>query len=276
MGRTRILAARTLAALLAASIIAIVPVAGAGAAQDGARVRFMHAVPGVGAATLKVGDQTVGDADFAQATGFVSVPAGSADLTLDAPDGVTLKGSGDLAAGKSYTIIALAKGKSATLEVYADGVAKEKVARLRMIHASPELGEPDVALGDRQLASSAMYTTATKYGTVAPGDYPFSVTDPKSGKAVIASDPISLPAGTASTAVLVGSGGEQERVVLLADDSVGPTTAPQAGFGGSAREDSGPPWLLALGAAMLAGVLGGAAHRLAAGRGRARPRVGSR
>jgi len=260
---------RTLAALFAASLIAMVPVASAGAAQDQARVRFMHAVPGVGAASLKVGDQTVGDADFGQFTGFATVTSGSGDLTLSAPDGLTLKGSGDFAAGKSYTVIALAQGKSGTLKVYPDGVARGKVARLRMIHASPELGEPNVTLGDRQVAESAVYTTATKYWTVAPGDYPLSVADPKSGKAAIASDPISLSAGTASTAVLVGSAGEQERVVLLTDDSVGPAAAPQAGFGGLAGTgDGGRPWLLAFVAALLAGALGGGAHRLAAWRAR--------
>lgn len=268
---------RILGALVAASILAMVPVAVAGAAQDGARVRFLHAVPGLGAATLKAGDVTVGDADFGEVTGFASVPSGSGDLTLAAPDGLTLKGSGDFAAGSSYTVIALAKGKSATLKVYADGVAKAKVARLRMIHASPELGEPDVTLGEKTVAKAAVYTSATKYWTVSPGNYPLSVSDPKSGKEVIASDPIPLAAGTASTAVLIGSAGEPERVVLLADDSVVPLAAPQAGLGGLARTDeTGPPWLLAILAALAAGALGGVAHRLATGRGSARRDVRSR
>lgn len=51
----------------------------------------------------------------------------------------------------------------------ADGEAVPAKARLRMVHAAPELGEPDVSLDGRTISSRTPYTTVTSYGSsVAP------------------------------------------------------------------------------------------------------------
>jgi hypothetical protein len=61
----------------------------------------------------------------------------------------------------------------------------------------------------------------------------------------------------ATTAILAGSGGAPERLIIATDDTLTPPGAPETGLGGLAG-GGGPPWLLILLAAGLAGALGGA------------------
>jgi hypothetical protein len=74
---------------------------------------------------------------------------------------------------------------------------------------------------------------------------------------------VSVAAGSATTAVLVGSRGEKARWVLVDDSTVAPSAAPETGLGGLTTSNGGIPWLLALLAALGAGTLGGLIHRSA-------------
>jgi hypothetical protein len=80
---------------------------------------------------------------------------------------------------------------------------------------------------------------------------------------VIPTATVSVSAGSATTAVLVGSRGEKARWVLVDDATVAPSAAPQTGLGGLSTPGGGPPWLAALLAALGAGALGAVAHRAA-------------
>src|SRR5437763_481578 len=68
-----------------------------------------------------------------------------------------------------------------------------------------------------------------------------------------------VSAGTASTAIVAGSAGQRERVILATDSTKAPSGAPKTGFGGLAS-GGGVPWALALLAALVAGTLGAATH----------------
>jgi hypothetical protein len=233
-------------------------------AKESSQIRFLHAVPGVGDATLSAGDQEVGSAGFAEATDLVTVPAGESDLLLSAPGGVEVEGSETLEPGSAYTVIAMAKGDGAELVTFADGKAKKDVARLRMIHAAPELGEPDLIVDGKTIARKAPFGDATRYWTFDPGTYEVEVADPDSGKTVVPAKALALAAGSSSSGVIVGSRGEDARLVVVDDDVTAPSSGPQAGFGGLA-DSGGRPWGLALLAALAAGLLGGAMFRRAQG-----------
>src|SRR5947199_5975958 len=123
-------------------------------ARGTANVRFVQARAGAAARLWVVehGSKIAvgGSTPFGQVTDYARVPAGPAKLTLTTGAGSSEKASlsQSLASGKAYTVVALVKGSSGYhLSVYPDGGAKPGIARIRVIHAAPELGSPDLALG---------------------------------------------------------------------------------------------------------------------------------
>jgi hypothetical protein len=221
-------------------------------------VRFLHAVPGAPAAQLAAGGTTVGSAvGFGEATAAVEVDAGRLRLELTAQGGDSLaRGRARFRDGERYTVIALSEGQRVDFAVYRDATARGGKARFRAINASPELGEPDVRLSDRVIAEKLAYKDATDYVSVRPGNYDVEFARPGGGDPVAERAGVNMAAGTATTGIVVGSRGEPARVVVLPDGTVAPSAAPDTGLGGLA-EDGGPPsWLVVLGAALAAGLLG--------------------
>lgn len=251
-----------LTALIGATL-AVMLLAGPGqAAEETSRIvaqtskiRLLQASPGVESAKLSADGTQVGETGFATSTGFADVPSGPVDLKVEAPGGDTvLRGSDTLEPGAAYTVTALEDGRGKELIAIPDGTSEPGVARLRVILAAPELGRPDVKVGRKVIAHKARYKKATRYWTFSPGRYRISVEDPETGQPVLASRKVGLAAGTTSTAVVVGSRGEQARMVLIDDATAAPAGAPGAGFGGLAPENAQtwlPPVLLAIGIAML-------------------------
>jgi len=254
---------KTRAIVLSALLVAMLLATSSAEAEPTAQVRFLHAVPGVGTASLSASGVKVGSAAFGEKTGFATVPSGNSALVLHGPGGLVLKGSDQLDAGHAYTIIALAKGKSAELRGFVDGSARAGVARVRMIQAAPELGMPNFVVGGKVVAKKAPYGMDTGYADLEPGSYKVMVENPSNGKTVIPTASVSVAAGSATTAVLVGSRGEQARWVLVDDSTVAPAAAPETGLGGLSTSSDGIPWLLALLTALGAGTLGGLIHRSA-------------
>lgn len=256
-------------AILAAAAVGMVLPSAAGAQEPTAEVRFVHAVPGAGVAALSVDGAEIGSAGFAEGTDFAQVPAGRGELALEVPEVGTLSDDAKLAEGGAYTVVAMATDGSAELLIFRDEAAVAGRARLRMIHASPELGEPDVKLGGEMVSATASYREATRYWTVSPGEYELRVENPENGNPVLEPQQLALAAGTSSSAVIVGGGGEMAQTVLLSDSISTPGVAPATGFGGLSGAGSGP-WGLALLAALLAGGLGATvwlfAMRMRAGR----------
>jgi hypothetical protein len=240
----------------------------AASALASAKVRLVNARPGAQAVGLKVvvadaPPPEIGPADYGQVTPYANVTPGSASIALSglsgSSGGADAQTTENLVDGKRYTAVALAKGaKGFQLKLYVDGDAKKKTARLRVIHAAPELGSPDIKLGQRTIAEKVAYTKATPYLSVAPGSYTLAVVKP-GGNSPIFQHSISLTAGGATTAILAGSGGAPERLIMASDETVTPTGAPETGLGGLA-DGGGPPWLLVALAALFAGALGAVAQ----------------
>jgi uncharacterized protein DUF4397 len=234
----------------------------AAAALASAQVRLVNA-RGASGVSLQVavnGQKTAAGSPlgYGQVGALANVPAGSAQLSVG---GKSV--SERLADGKSYTVVALPKNG---VEVLRNGSAKPGQARIRVVHAAPELGMPDVKLDQKTIAQGVKFRSATGYLTVDPGGYSLAVTKPNGGATVFRTR-VALAAGTATTVVVAGSGGNPERLIVVNDGTVMPKGAPHTGFGGLAG-GGGAPWLWALLAAMLAGSLGGAAQVTRARRGR--------
>src|SRR4051794_29573818 len=185
-----------------------------------AKVRLGNARPGSQALSLKIiqgsrAPPTFGDAPYGPGTPYVKLPPGSANIGLSglpaSADASKAQTTEQLEDGHNYTAVALALGsKGFQIEVYKDGAARGKKARLRVIHAAPELGSPNVRLGQRTIAEKLEFKEATPYLTVAPGSYALSVVRPGSSSAVF-SQQVSVSAGGGSPAALAGGGGGPAR-----------------------------------------------------------------
>lgn len=239
---------------------------GSASAASQAQVRFVHAVPGVGTAELSVGGTVVGSSGFGESTDFAAVAAGGQKASLAVSGVGNLTSDLRLEDAGAYTLVATPKGKSAELKLFADDSPTAGKARLRLIHASAELGMPDAKLNGKTVAESLEFGEATPYWTVAPGTYELEIQDPETGDDVMDPQNAALSAGTSWTGVVIGGGGEKARTLLLSDLVSAPTAAPQSGFGGLIDGD-GPPWLFAALAALLAGTLGGLTQRALSARG---------
>src|SRR3954454_2452693 len=236
---------RIRAVFACAIAVLMVEMTAAATASASAQVRLVNARGG-SPVTLEVtvgGKKTTAGSAVAygQAGALTSVPSGAATLSVA---GKTA--SETLADGGSYTVVAVPKG---AVMVLRNGKATGGQARLRLVHAAPELGMPDVKLGSKTIAQGVKYHSASGYLTVAPGSYKLAVTKPKGGATLFASG-VSLAAGSAFTVVVAGSAGNPERLIAATDDTVTPASAPHTGLGGLAH-GGGTPWLLALLAALV-------------------------
>ena len=247
----------------------------AGSALASTTVRFVHAVPGAGPATLSTVSDGQGvsssPVSFGSAGTRLEVEAGTATLTLAPADGgdELAEAEEELADDTSYTVVALPEGDSGDpqLRVYEDETPEKGQARLRAIHAAPELGSPEFRAGDRVVADRLDYGEATEYEDVPPATYDLSVTrSGGSGGALAEKRGVPLTAGTATTAVVLGSGGEMTQILTLSDGTAAPSGAPATGLGGLAGHDGEPSRLLVALLFALAAAGVGAATWSAAGR----------
>jgi hypothetical protein len=209
---------------------------------------------------------SVGKAGFGQASDYATVPSGKADLSVSLGGKPLLDATHVLRDGRRYSVIAMASSPP-KLRVYADDEAAPGVARMRVIHAAPELGKPDLTVDGKVVGERVPFETATRYWGLPPGDHTLEVTNPASGKPVIAPTQVPLAAGTASTVLVVGSGGEKVRSVLVTDSDAAPSAAPATGLGGLAPHD-GPNWPLAAIAALVTGIAALGVFRVLIARGR--------
>jgi len=237
----------------------------AGSAFASAEVRFVHAVPGAGPATLNVSVEGAGvsssGVNFGKVAEPLEIDSGDAKLTV-APgsgDAAVAEAQKTLVDGASYTVVALPQGKggAADLRVFKDAKPRAGQARIRAIHAGPELGEPDVRLGDRTIAEQLGYGDATDYAEVSPGTHDVTITRAggEGGELATKKD-APLTAGTATTAVVIGSRGEPTRILTISDGTAAPKgPGPATGLGGLAGDGGGPSRLVV---ALLFGVFAAA------------------
>jgi hypothetical protein len=233
-------------------------------------VRFVSAAPDVHSAELTVSiggsDRSVGGRmRFGQVSDYIRVDSGAARLEVKRPNGQRVaRSAAPLATGGRYTIMLLARDSGATLRLYRDSRAPRGRSQVRAIQAAPELGKVDVRVDGEAVGEGLAYKTATDYRLLEPGKYDLAVRRLGDGGAPLASkSDVTLTAGTASTAFVLGTQGEKVRLVVATDATVAPGQAPETGLGGLA--DGGPSWLLVALAALLAGSVGAAAYLLTAG-----------
>jgi nucleoid-associated protein YgaU len=170
----------------------------------------------------------VASATFGHISHYVPVAPGSLELQLR-PHGsekAVTRTHARLRDHGHYTVVALApssmSSKQVRLLVLRDGAAKPGTARLRLVHAAPELGSPNVELDGKTVAKNFPFGKASGYLNVPPGTHDVSIVKPSGGTSLLSLRGITFKAGTAETAVVVGTRGQKVRAVLATDDVVTP------------------------------------------------------
>ena len=226
-----------------------------------AKVRFVHTVPGAEdvqvEATADGITQRIGrGVGFGEVGRYEDVPAGAVKFDLLDANGKPITGAREqLRNGAHYSVVAM---RNKPLMVLRDGRADGGTSRVRVVQAAPELGAVDVMAGDEAVAEGIAYGDTSAYTGLGPGAYSLRVTNPADGSTIASRGAVTLTAGSASTAFVVGTSGEPVSVVVAGDRSAAPRGAPATGLGGLADGDS--HLLLALLAGFLAALAGAAAY----------------
>jgi hypothetical protein len=168
----------------------------------------------------------------------------------------------DVAAGHAYTVAGMGPYDALRLQVLADRLTTPPgKALVRVIQASLQHKRVNVLLGRQTIERDLQFGTATSYVAVDPGSPTVHVID---GTAQ-ASTPLSLPAGSIHTLVVLDDPGHLAIQVLedAAGSSAVPAGAAETGFGGTAAQP-GPallPWFIAAMLGLAAAVAGAARMR---------------
>lgn len=183
-------------------------------------IRFVHAVPGVGAATVTVDDgtgtHTVGSVRFGQVTPWQSIRSGTFRWTLNDRGKRLATGTATVVEG-AYDLIVLDKPSGAALGIYRAQGGKPGTSRIRVIHAAPELGSPQLMIDAHRAAGSLSFTRATPYLDITPGTHSLAAMRPGASTPLAIPTQVRLQPDRAYSAVVVGTRGQRVRVVTLVD-----------------------------------------------------------
>jgi hypothetical protein len=221
--RRKVSSARSLAPLVLGLCIWLL---WSGQAFATALVRFIHAVPGVGTATVDVnsgsGNQDIGSIGFGQVSPFKSLRSGSFRWSLKGGGKLLATGTSTVGNGV-YDIVILDKtsGSGVELGVYKAAGAKHGTSLVRVIHAVPELGSPMFMLDMHTMANRLPYVSATPYYSIMPGAYSVSAMKPWEMKpgdpTLVDAKGVNFASGVAYSAIVIGSRGQRVRVVRVID-----------------------------------------------------------
>jgi LysM repeat protein len=199
-------------------------------------VRFVHAVPGVGKAALTLDGRNVGAIGFGQATGFDSVRSGPMQWALSGGGKTLAKGTTTVGDG-AYDIVVLQHGDGVRLGVYTARGGKPGTALVRVIHAAPEFGSPQLTVDGKVAVKSLAYTKATPYVPLPAGSHKLAAERQGSSTPLISAT-LPVADGKSYSVVVVGTRGQKVRVVPLVDRG-GPTAAHAAPASGATAPASG-------------------------------------
>lgn len=209
--------------ILAAGLLPAAIFPGIAAAR--AELRFAHAVPGAGEGRLvvigrdgKVRD-VLGSAAFGAESSYTSAITGSVRLGLEVGGKVVATTAANLLSGRHYTVVALSPSAGPKLVVVPDGRGRPGQARVRVIHAAPELGSPDVAVDGKAVVRDFRFGAVSPYLALKPGKHALGAMQPRTGKAALSISGVRLRAGSATTILVVGSRGKRTRFEVTRDPS---------------------------------------------------------
>jgi Domain of unknown function (DUF4397) len=218
-------------------------------AQGGgqAQVRVAHLAPDAPNVDVYVnGDPVLTDVAYTTVSGYLSLPAGTQQVTVYATGETTspvIDTPVKLVAGGAYTVAAvgLVADDSLTAQVYQDDLRSPASgnAKVRVVHASPDAGPVDVIpRGGQALVSGLAFPDASPYAEVSAGTYTLDVNAAGTKKTALTVPDATLASGGVYSAFAVGTVFADSLNVLLVQDNTGGSASASATASASASASS--------------------------------------
>lgn len=228
-----------------------------GQAQTGdePRVRVIHAVYGVGALDVTLGDVTLaGGLEYGAATEYQAVGLGELELAVrEAGAGEPLvTESVELEAGADYSLVLL--GEVGLLEpvMHTDDTTPPEAgrAKISLINANLDALDLDLFLGDELIVEGLPYSDASDYVDVAAGAYDLSIRDFDTGTDFVVLPGAELAERTTYSVVAMGAPDDPTGLLLIdtpRTPPVDPSPTPTQGSGTPAATNTPAPTAAASG-----------------------------
>jgi hypothetical protein len=195
-------------------------------ADEDPRVRIGHCSPDAPNVDVHVdGDPAFEDVAFGDLSDYAMLSTGDHDIRVVPAGGgdAVIETSLELETGTAYTV--LATGVLADIEptVFIDepGEPPSNRAHVRFIHASPDAPNVSIRVVDGpELFANVGFREASAYEAVDDGTYDLEVRPMGDDEAVLTLDDVSLPGGTAYSAVAIGQVSDGSLDAVLAEDAM--------------------------------------------------------
>lgn len=231
---SKVLSRAALVVFLVATVLVSSP---AFAQNDEAQVRVAHLSPDAPNVDVYVNDAPVNqltNVPFGTVSSYLPLPAGPQDVKVFAAGDTSepvIEANVELQNGAAYTIgaVGLVRDGSLKAQVYEDDTSlpTEGNAKLRVVHAAPDVGAVDIGpQGGQDLFTELGFPNATRYNEVPAGTYTLEGTDTELGQIAFSIPDVTLSANTVYTAFATGLSEEGTFTVKLVEDAT--TGNPQA------------------------------------------------
>jgi hypothetical protein len=192
------------------------------------------------------GDPVLTDVPYTTVSGYLSLPAGTQQVTVYATGETTspvIDTPVELAAGGAYTVAAvgLVADESLTAQVYEDDLRSPASgnAKVRVVHASPDVGPVDVVpRGGQALVEGLAFPDASPYAEVPAGSYTLDVNAAGTKKTALTVPDAALASGGVYSAFAVGTVFADSLNVLLVQDNASSSASASATASASASASS--------------------------------------
>jgi nucleoid-associated protein YgaU len=180
-------------------------------------VRFVHAVPAVGRVQVNVGGDShaFGSMTFGEATSWRAVRSGALHWSLSSRGHTAAAGTTRVGSG-AYDLVVLPRGAHVRVRAYRASAGRPGVGLVRVIHAAPGLGSPQIRVDGRIVDRRLSYTGATAYLALTPGRHRFAGDRPGDSTPFV-SRTFSVRAGVADSVLVIGSDGRRIRMITVTD-----------------------------------------------------------
>ena len=197
-----------------------------------AQVRVVHGSPDAPAVDVLVdGQEVLSDVTYQQSSPYLSVPAGTRNIRVNAANSTTTVINASAALTKDYAYTVIATNLLASIEplVLEDDLAAPAAGniKLRLVHGAPNVGQVDIYITapGADLATATPNLTAvpfkgaSDYLEVPAGNYQVRITPTGTKTVAIDTGALTLAAGQIRTAIAVEApgGGGPLGALLLAD-----------------------------------------------------------
>ncbi len=212
-----------------------------------AQVRVAHLAPDAPNVDVYVnGDPVLTDVPYTTVSDYLSLPAGTQQVTVYATGDTTspvIDTPVKLAAGGAYTVAAvgLVADGSLTAQVYQDDLRDPASgnAKVRVVHASPDVGPVDVIpRGGQALVEGLAFPEASPYAEVPAGTYTLDVNAAGTKKTALTVPNAKLASGGVYSAFAIGTTFADSLNVLLVQDNASGSASAGASASASASASS--------------------------------------